>query len=109
MQESRVDPTCPTGLGSLMLNFVVVLFVLGSAIFCFFIAPKIAANIAVEKGLDSGKWFIYGIVFNIFAFVYLYSLLGSGQHAEKRTLLVVVLIYLGIFSGAYLIDKYTVF
>lgn len=92
-----------------MLTFVVVLFVLGSAIFCLFIAPKIAANIAAEKGLDYGKWFFNSIVFNIFAFVYLFTLLGPRQHAEKRTLLVLILIYLSIFSGAYLIDKYTVF
>jgi len=92
-----------------MITIAVIVFVVGSVIFGLIIAPKIAARIASDRGLDSKKWFFYSIVFNLFAFFWLFTLLKSEQHAEKRALFTLILVYIGIFAGVYLIDKYTAF
>lgn len=92
-----------------MLNILVIIFVIGAVIYAIFIAPKIAATIAAKKNLNYGKWFFNSIIFNVLAFIYLYTLLDSEEYAEKRTLLILIFIYMGIFTGAYFIDKYTIF
>lgn len=87
----------------------VIVFVLGSVIFGLIIAPTIAARIASARGLEYKKWFFYSIIFNLFAFFWLFTLLRSGQYAEKRALFILIIIYMGIFAGVYFIDKYTAF
>ena len=92
-----------------MLKIVIIFFVLASTIYAFIVAPRIAARIASARSLDSRKWFMNTAVFNIFALIYLSTLLDSEQHSEKRTLLVLISIYIVIFAGVYVIDTYTVF
>lgn len=92
-----------------MITLAVIVFVVGSVVFGLMIAPTIAAKIASARDLDYKKWFFYSIVFNVFAFLWLYTLLKSEQYAEKRALFTLILVYVGIFAGAYLIDKYTAF
>ena len=82
--------------------FIVILFILGAIFFVAYIAPKMTAAIANEIGIDSKKWIFYYIIFNVFAIIYLYTELKQHHHAEKRTLLIFIFIYLGIFAGAYL-------
>ncbi len=92
-----------------MMKIIIILFVLAAIIYCLFVAPKITATIASEKGLDYGKWFWNSIIFNILAIIYLLTLLDAKHHNEKRSLLILIFIYMGIFAGAYLIDRYNVF
>ena len=92
-----------------MVTIAVIVFVVGSVIFGLMIAPTIAARIASARDLDYKKWFFYSIVFNVFAFFWLFTLLKSEQYAEKRALFTLILVYIGIFAGAFLIDKYTTF
>jgi hypothetical protein len=91
------------------LEIVVTAFVLASIIYGIFVAPKITSAIARTKSLDKNKWFLSTIIFNIFAIVYLWTLLDTEQSNEKRALLMLVVIYIGIFVGAFLIDAYTSF
>ena len=91
------------------MEFVVIVFVLSSIFYGLLIAPKITAAIARTKSLDPNKWFLSTIIFNIFAIVYLWTLLDAEQLSEKRALLMLGVIYIGIFVGAFLIDTYTSF
>lgn len=87
--------------------FLVVLFIIGAIFFVVYLVPKVTAAIANEIGIDSRKWIFYYFVFNVFAIIYLYTELKPHHPGEKKTLLVFIFIFLLIFSGAYLIDKYT--
>jgi hypothetical protein len=88
--------------------FIVILYILGTIFFVAYIAPKITAAIAEEIGIESRKWIFYYFFFNVFAIIYLYTELKPHHPAEKKTLLAFIFIFLLIFSGAFLIDRYTV-
>jgi hypothetical protein len=87
--------------------FIVVLFLIGVIFFVVYLVPKGTAAIANEIGIDPRKWIFYYFVFNVFAIIYLYTELKPHHPAEKKTLLVFIFIYFLIFTGAYLIDRYT--
>ena len=97
------------GASDIMITIAVIVFVIGSVIFGLMIAPSIAARIASARGLDYKKWFFYCIVFNVFALVWLCTSSKFEQTAEKRALVMLIVAYIGIFAGAYLIDKYTAY
>jgi uncharacterized BrkB/YihY/UPF0761 family membrane protein len=92
-----------------MTTILVVVFVIFSILFAFILVPKLTTDIAINEGFDRNKWIFYSISLNVIALIWLYSVLNPGKNKEKKYVLVLILVYIGIFCGAYAIDKYTHF
>lgn len=92
-----------------MITTLVFAFVIFAIVFAFIIVPKLTTDIAENEGFGRNKWIFYSIALNIVALIWLYAVLGSGKNREKFLIIILMLVYLGIFYGAYAIDKYTLF
>lgn len=92
-----------------MLTSFVIVFILFTVVFVIFVVPRATVEIATDVGISQKRWAYYCVVWNVFALLYLYYRLGSGRNREKARLLVLILVYLAIFFGAFAIDKYTDF
>lgn len=93
------------------MYIIIILFILASCVFLLYLSPSICANIAQKKGFDYNKWFVHGIVYNVFTVFYLFLICSDKEHDRdsKGKLFLLLVGYFLLFFGAYLIDKYTDF